>query len=46
MDVTLCDLHYYMNTVNFQHIYTLGVSRLVDITAEGDILGLCDQNFM
>ena len=29
------------------HIYThtQGVSRLVDITAEGDFLGLCDQKF-
>ena len=25
------------------HIYIQGVSRLVDITAGGDFLGLCDQ---
>jgi hypothetical protein len=26
------------------HLYIQGVSRLVDITAGGDFLGLCDQN--
>jgi len=25
------------------YIYTQGISRLVDITAGGDFLGLCDQ---
>jgi len=29
------------------YIYFMeGVSRLVDITAGGDILGLCEQNFI
>jgi hypothetical protein len=30
--------------VYFSHIYSIqGVSRIVDITAGGDFLGLCDQ---
>jgi hypothetical protein len=28
---------------NLLHVYIQGVSRLVDITAGGDFLGLCDQ---
>jgi hypothetical protein len=27
----------------YVHMYIRGVSRLVDITAGGDFLGLCDQ---
>jgi hypothetical protein len=38
---------YYHNWKNIStiyiYIYTQGVSRLVDITAGGDFLGLCDQ---
>ena len=29
--------------LNFSGWYTQGVSRLADITAGGDFLGLCDQ---
>jgi len=36
----LCyDIVFYLHI----HIYIEGVSRLVDITAGGDFLGLCDQ---
>ena len=33
----------YMTQICFVLKATQGVSRLVDITAEGDFLGLCDQ---
>jgi len=29
--------------MNISTIYIQGVSRLVDVTAGGDFLGLCDQ---
>jgi hypothetical protein len=35
--------YYYQFHVLYIYIYTQGVSRLVDITAGGDFLGLCDQ---
>jgi len=33
----------YTHTHTHTHIYIQGVSRLVDITEGGDLLGLCDQ---
>ena len=38
----MCVYLYHVNLFNFQ-TFTQGVSRLVDITAGGDFLGLCDQ---
>ena len=35
--------HIYIHTHTHTYIYIQGVSRLVDITAGGDFLGLCDQ---
>ena len=36
-------IHTCMHTYIHTYIYIQGVSRLVDITAGGDFLGLCDQ---
>ena len=35
--------HTHIYTHTHTHIYVQGVSRLVDITAGSDFLGLCDQ---
>ena len=34
---------FYVNFISVIYVYLQGVSRLVDITAGGDFLGLCDQ---
>jgi len=34
------------NEKSHTHTHTEGVLRLVDITAGGDFLGLCDQKFI
>jgi hypothetical protein len=36
-------MYVYMYVCMYIYIYVQGVSRLVDITAGGDFLGLCDQ---
>ena len=49
MNFTFCDFYktcwLYLHDFNLQFLltYIQGVSRLMDITAGGDFLGLCDQ---